>query len=354
MTATMAPPAGTHGHEHAHAILREARAWVEPTMRGLVGRLDGDLARICGHHLGWSEPDRTPPGDREDGTALRPALTQVAAGLVGTEDSVAVECACAVQLLHHAALLHDDVIDRDRIRRGVSSGQSQSNVSAGVLAGDALMGLALAAVAGADRSCGRGLFVLAETITAVHNGRQQELNLATRPVTGQDTVTLDECLAMAGNKTGALLGAALALPAACLPAVATTTVNALYLAGRHLGIAIHCVDDIRRLWGDPRTASTPAHTDPRSAGKSIPIVLALRGTCSDAVADALKELSEVDTVADRRWSRMTARLAESGCRDATMAIATREADRSLRYLRTAGRESTVAEALVGYVLGRAS
>jgi len=100
---------------------------------------------------------------------------------------------------------------------------------------------------------------------------------------------VDECLAMATHKTGALIGCAGAL-GAILGGAGEAEVTALRAFGRHLGVAFQALDDILGIWGDPALTGKPAASDLRLGKKTLPLAQAL--TQGGRAAAALRSLWE--------------------------------------------------------------
>jgi geranylgeranyl diphosphate synthase type I len=171
--------------------------------------------------------------------------------------------AAAVELAHNFTLLHDDVIDRDRTRRHRPTAWTVFGAENAILAGDAMLALALRLVGGAAAAR------LAECVIEICDGQYEDCAFEQR-----DDVTLEECLAMAGKKTGALLGCACALGALAVPAD-PLTVAAMDRFGREVGMAFQLTDDLLGIWGDPAVTGKPVGSDLAARKKSLPVVAAL-------------------------------------------------------------------------------
>jgi len=90
----------------------------------------------------------------------------------------------------------------------------------------------------------------------------------------RSAVGLDECLAMAAGKTGALLGCASAI-GAVLAGADGCTVSALATFGEQLGLAFQLIDDLLGIWGDAAVTGKPVGSDLRARKKSLPITFAI-------------------------------------------------------------------------------
>lgn len=270
--------AGSHAGFHAEAALRRTRDLVEPVLRAAVDTLPGRLRAISAYHFGWEDAEGLAI-EGIGGKLLRPGLVLAAAAAVGGEpvaDSAVLAAAAAVELAHNFTLLHDDVIDRDHTRRHRPTAWTVFGAENAILAGDAMLALALRLVGGEAASR------LAECVIEICDGQYEDCAFEQR-----DDVTLQECMVMAGKKTGALLGCACALGALAVRAD-PLAVAALDLFGREIGIAFQLTDDLLGIWGDPALTGKPVGSDLSARKKSLPVVAAL--SASSAAAAELARL----------------------------------------------------------------
>ncbi|MEU2432434.1 polyprenyl synthetase family protein [Streptomyces sp. NPDC007861] len=247
------------------------RPLLEPALKAAVGRLHPAIARMGGYAFGWCAADGSStcaPG----GKRVRSALTLLAAEAAGGTAQVAVPAAVAVELVHGFSLVHDDIMDGDELRRSRPTVWKTFGSGPAVLAGDAMLALALSTVArtGLDTACTE----LADSLGALMRGQADDLAFESRPFTGPEAVTVDEYLAMARDKTGALLGAGAAMGAAFAGAD-SDTVAAYRRFGSELGLAFQAVDDVIGMWGDPRRTGKPAGGDLARGKKTLPLLSAL-------------------------------------------------------------------------------
>jgi len=147
------------------------------------------------------------------GKRLRSRLCLAVAGEEGGTPAAALDPACAVELLHEYALVHDDIEDGDGTRRGRDAFWARFGLAHGINAGDALCALAyLALLDGtAERAPERTAAMtraLLEAQLATCAGQAREIALRARGAVGAD-----ECRGLIAQKNGALYGAAAALGA---------------------------------------------------------------------------------------------------------------------------------------------
>lgn len=270
--------------QEAAGILERTRASVDPELRRAVESLPGSMRRIARYHFGWEHADGTPASGGA-GKAIRPALVLTAASALGGQRSVALPAAAAVELVHNFTLLHDDVMDRDATRRHRPTAWSVFGDADAILAGDALQALAQRLLAEDPHPASSAAAArLAACVVELCAGQHADTAMEKR---APDEVTLDEVLAMAEAKTGALIGCACAL-GGLYAGADDEDVEALDAFGRAAGLAFQLIDDVIGIWGDPRRTGKPAGADLMARKKSLPVVAAL--TSGTPAAAELAEL----------------------------------------------------------------
>jgi geranylgeranyl diphosphate synthase type I len=298
---------------------------VEPAHRAAVDELPPEIRHVAGYHIGWWEADGRVSGTA--GKAVRPALVLACARASGAGRQraplqAAVSAAVAVELVHDFSLLHDDVMDSDLTRRHRATAWSVFGAGRAILAGDALLALAMDLL-NRDPGPGDG-GVLSEALLELCRGQAADLAFEER-----GDVTMEECLAMAERKTGALLGAACQLGA--LAGGADPLAAELYRSfGRQMGVAFQLIDDVLGIWGDPRMTGKPAGNDLAARKKSRPVVAAL--TSGSRAGGQLAQLYQSDDALDEAAVACAAELAE---RAGARAWALAEASRRSRAARAA-------------------
>ncbi|AXG82856.1 family 2 encapsulin nanocompartment cargo protein polyprenyl transferase [Streptomyces paludis] len=282
MTKTSAD-AGAESQD-AVALLARARTAVEPELRSAVASLPPAIRRVAAYHFGWEHADGS-PADGGAGKAIRPALVLAAARALGGDPAAAVRPAVAVELAHNFTLLHDDVIDEDPTRRHRATAWTVFGTADAIVAGDAMMALALRILAQDPHPASAAASArLADCVIELCAGQQADCAFEER---GPHEVTLDECLTMATAKTGALLGTACALGALYADA-GDERATALDAFGREAGLAFQLIDDLIGIWGDPDRTGKPAGADLAAHKKSLPVVAAL--VSGTPAAEELAEL----------------------------------------------------------------
>ncbi len=245
---------------------------VRPALEKAIGSLEPSMARACRYHFGWADPEGAPV-DGNSGKGLRQALVLLGARACHGDPVQAVPAAVAVELVHNFSLIHDDIMDGDVRRRHQPTVWAEYGTPTGVLAGDALLVLALDVLLTTEHGPGRiaadTAACLVEAVGELISGQSSDLDFERRV-----DVTLSEGLDMARGKTSALLRCAGAIGALSVSARAEQ-VEHLAGFGSHLGTAFQIVDDVLGIWGRPEVTGKPAMSDLRRRKKSLPVLAAL-------------------------------------------------------------------------------
>lgn len=332
MTST---DAATEGHEAA-VLLERTRRVVHPHLRSAVESLPGGIRRVAMYHFGWENADGT-PASGQAGKAIRPALVLAAARALGGDPDLAVRAAVAVELAHNFTLLHDDVIDEDATRRHRPTAWAVFGVPDAVIAGDAMLALALRVLAEDPHPASARVSArLSACVIELCAGQQADCAFEER---GPQDVTLDECLAMAMAKTGALLGCACALGALCAGA-GERAVGAMDGFGREAGLAFQLIDDLIGIWGDTDRTGKPAGADLAAHKKSLPVVAALTSGTPAAAELAALYRGPLDTPAE--VNRAAVAVDRAGGRDWAQVCAADRMARAVHHLSRAVPDPTAA------------
>lgn len=261
---------GAAAHRSLRLLVDEARALVEPVYRQAVDSLPAEMRQIAGYHAGWWDAEGQPVPHA--GKAVRPTLTLACARAAGICGEAAARAGAAVELVHDFSLLHDDVMDGDLTRRHRPAAWAVFGVGQAILVGDALLASAVRQLSGIPVA----IDVLTKALLDLCRGQSADLAFEQR-----GDVTLAECVTMAEDKTGALLGAACEIGA--LAGGADPSAARRYgRFGRQLGVAFQLTDDLLGIWGDPETTGKPAGSDLSSRKKSLPVVAALTSGTPDS------------------------------------------------------------------------
>ena len=292
--------------------------------------------------------DSGPLGDAARTLVLAPGAKRARPWLVRTFGEAAgvhttealIDAAVAVELIHSASLLHDDVVDQAELRRGRPTANARLGNTLAVLSGDWVLTCALERLA-------RRPMLLRPAIEAV--AQMTKAIAAEVAARGDATLTLAAWTDIARGKTGALF--ALCGRLVGLIARDEDRAEAFAQAGMHLGVAFQLADDLADLFG---LDGKGRFNDLSNASPSYPLLWAAARDPSLA-ADLRTLWSSSSSCAELDVEQLGARVLTLGAADATATAAQREVEQARLALGAdATRPSLVtllgwAEALVGSV-----
>ncbi|NGO68329.1 polyprenyl synthetase family protein [Streptomyces sp. SB3404] len=317
-------------------LLGRALELTAPALRGGVGRLPREMRVLAGYHLGWlDEHGRTVNGPAL-GKVVRPALVYASCEAVGGSAKDAIGAAVAVELVHNFSLVHDDVIDRDELRRHRPTVWRQFGIPAALLGGDAMLTLALHVLADTpDIDVSRAVQVLAHATLELIEGEAMDTAFEQR-----SDVTVAEYVAMAGGKTGALMWAACTL-GALAGGAERGRIHHLARFGRHVGLAFQITDDLLGLYGDAKVTGKPVGRDLATRKKTYPVLAAMATdtTAGQKLAAMYARLGPLD---DPLVPQAVLLIEESGGRRAAEQAAAQELQRAFAALTEAVPEPRAA------------
>ena len=202
------------------------------------------------------------------GKRLRPMMTIACAKLCGYEGDGHITLAAAVEFMHTATLLHDDVVDESDVRRSKPTARLVWGNQASVLVGDFLLGQAFRMmVEVGSLSC---LRILSHAAAVIAEGEVMQLAAAKNLATTEDAY-----LAIINAKTAALFAAASEVGGA-LTERPTEEQEALRSYGKTFGIAFQLVDDALDYAGDSANLGKSIGDDFREGKITLPVILAYR------------------------------------------------------------------------------
>jgi octaprenyl-diphosphate synthase len=202
------------------------------------------------------------------GKRLRPILTIAMAKLVGYAGDGHVKLAAAVEFMHTATLLHDDVVDQSDMRRGKLAARMLWGNEASVLVGDFLLGQAFKMMV--EVGSLRALEILSSAAAVIAEGEVMQLVAAKNTAT-----TEDEYLAVIRAKTAELFAAACEV-GPVIGGRAKAEQAACRSYGMNLGIAFQLVDDALDYGGKAAKLGKNIGDDFREGKITLPVVLAYR------------------------------------------------------------------------------
>jgi len=240
----------------------------------LTALVAGDIARVNQTILSRTGSDVTMIPEianhliASGGKRMRPILTLATAGLCGYGGEGHIKLAAAVEFMHTATLLHDDVVDESDMRRGKAAARVLWGNEASVLVGDFLLGQAFKMmVEVGSLSC---LEVLSSAAAVIAEGEVMQLSAA------KDTETTEDAyLAVIRAKTAALFAAACEV-GPILAGRAKAEVAACRAYGANLGVAFQLIDDALDYGGSAAKLGKNVGDDFREGKITLPVVLSFR------------------------------------------------------------------------------
>jgi octaprenyl-diphosphate synthase len=208
------------------------------------------------------------------GKRMRPMLTLACAKLLGYPGTRHHKLSAAVEFIHTATLLHDDVVDGSGMRRGKRTANLIWGNSASVLVGDFLFSRAFELMV-EDGSL-KVLKILSSASAVIAEGEVEQLTAQRRIDTDEE-----QYLAIIGAKTAALFAAACRVAPVVAEADEETEL-AVESYGKHLGIAFQLADDVIDYASDAETMGKGVGDDFRDGKMTLPLILAYaRGSKDD-------------------------------------------------------------------------
>lgn len=181
----------------------------------------------------------------QGGKRIRPLLALMASDLFSGDIEKAKPAAIAIEVLHNFTLLHDDIMDKSPLRRGMPTVYNKYDTNTAILSGDTMFAKAFTYLLKAEET---QIHDLVETFTnasiEVCEGQAMDMCFEER-----DDVRIEEYIEMIRLKTGVLLASALKLGA--ITALAEKKdMDYLYDFGLNIGIAFQLQDDILDCWSN--------------------------------------------------------------------------------------------------------
>jgi len=186
------------------------------------------------------------------GKRVRPTIVLLAGGMLGADPDKLVTLGAAVEMLHTATLVHDDLIDRALLRRGMPTLNAKWSPAATVLTGDFLFARAAQLASDIDNVALMKKF--AETLGIIVNGELTQLFAA------RGVISRENYYERIFAKTASLFEMS-ALSASMVSGEDEATQDTLRIYGYEVGMAFQIVDDVLDFCGDQDTVGKPLGSD---------------------------------------------------------------------------------------------
>lgn len=221
----------------------------------------------------------------KSGKKLRPILVLLAARMVGEVSMATIYGSLAIELLHTASLVHDDVVDDTTIRRGAASVNAKWTNKIAILSGDYMLSNSLYQVAQTGNiEILRALSLIGMQLS---DGELLQLNSSQ-----QCLFTEDEYLRIIQNKTAFLFAACTKVGAISVNA-SEEQIEQIRTYGEYLGYCFQIKDDIFDYYDDIEIGK-PTGNDLRDGKVTLPLIYALNNSDKSSRDEILKIISDKD------------------------------------------------------------
>lgn len=236
------------------------------------------------------------------GKRLRPVLTLEFCRACGGEPLNALDCACAVEMIHTYSLIHDDLpcMDDDDLRRGKPSCHAQFDEATAMLAGDALQALAAQTIAQCTTASPEALLnscaELARLAGAVGMVGGQELDLCSEG----HRIDAETLLALVAGKTCALIEAACVIGCHIAGASAEQLEAARKFA-YEFGVAFQIIDDILDVTSTAEVLGKPIMSDEENDKSTYVSIFGIEKARELAAAHTEEAISALGAFSDNEF-----------------------------------------------------
>ncbi|MGN6365612.1 polyprenyl synthetase family protein [Asticcacaulis taihuensis] len=252
------------------------------------------------------------------GKRLRPLLCVAAARLCGTGNTHHHNLSAAVEFIHTATLLHDDVVDSSQLRRGKVAAHLIWGAPSSVLVGDFLFARAFELMV--ETGSLRALDILSKASAVITQGEVLQLMKAF-----DLNLSQADYIEIISSKTAALFAAA-SESGAVASGASEEKIKALYDYGMNLGLAFQIQDDILDYRGSAADLGKNAGDDFAEGKATLPLILAMQATPTEAAFwDRVIGRREQ---ADGDFQRAQGLMVSSGALDAARSVARTYADKA--------------------------
>ena len=272
--------------------VRRELAQVDRQLATLFRSPIGIINQVAGHFLATR------------GKKFRPTLLLLVARLTGKADRRLISAACVVEIIHAAALIHDDSVDKSLLRRGLPTVNNLWNDEVSIIIGDFLYSKAFTKMV--DERLSPAMEILARVSHEMTIGEalefEHENDLA---------ISEDEYIEVIRAKTATLIGGACQIGAHAHDAQADRARGRrFYRFGEQIGLAFQIADDLFDYVGDPSATGKGVGGDLESGKITLPLIHALKNGARDAAR--IGALVEKKRLAPTEWQELVGMLERGG------------------------------------------
>ena len=255
------------------------------------------------------------------GKRVRPTVTLLMGGMLEADPDRLINLAAAIEMLHTATLVHDDLIDESLLRRGIPTLNAQWTPAATVLAGDFVF--ARAAKLASDTDSVEVMQMFAETLVVIVNGE------FTQMFSNLEDLRREEYFERIYAKTASLFEVA-TTAAAVLSNVNQEIQNSARTYGYEIGMAFQIIDDVLDFTSEQSTFGKPVASDLRHGLITLPAIYYFDAHPDDPDVQLLLGGNQIN---EDGLSRLAESISSSSAIGETMNEATLYLDRALKALK---------------------
>ncbi len=272
--------------------VRRELAQVDRQLATLFRSPIGIINQVAGHFLATR------------GKKFRPTLLLLVARLSGKADRKLISAACVVEIIHAAALIHDDSVDKSLLRRGLPTVNNLWNDEVSIIIGDFLYSKAFTKMV--DEELNPAMQILARVSHEMTIGEALEFEHES-----DLDVTEEQYVEVIRAKTATLIGGACQIGAlANGHGDDTARGKRFYRFGEQIGLAFQIADDLFDYVGDPSATGKGVGGDLESGKITLPLIHALRN--GGAHAAKVGRLVEKKRLEPAEWSDLVTMLEQGG------------------------------------------
>ncbi|MEJ0106809.1 MAG: polyprenyl synthetase family protein [Bacteroidota bacterium] len=221
------------------------------------------------------------------GKRVRPVLVLLGNELFDDINPDAWHVATAIELFHNFTLIHDDIMDKAPLRRGMETVHARYGENTALLAGDVMLVAAYEYLNKISTNyLHRVIYIFNKTAKEVCEGQQLDIDFEKK-----ENVSHDEYMQMIGLKTSVLLAASLQL-GAIMGGGSERNQHLIYEFGRKLGIAFQVQDDFLDAFGDPKKFGKQVGGDIMANKKTFLLIHALETASASQKNELLRLMND--------------------------------------------------------------
>lgn len=255
------------------------------------------------------------------GKRIRPAITLLTGGMLGADKDRLITLAAAIELLHTATLVHDDLIDGSLFRRGMPTLNARWSLAATVLTGDYIF--ARAANLAAETNSVPVMRLFAENLATIVNGEITQL------FANHNLVSREDYFRRIYAKTASLFETA-TTSAALISSVDESITEKVRNFGYQIGMAFQIIDDVLDFTGEQATVGKPLASDLRQGLVTLPALYYVEAYPEDQDMKTILDSSICD---EECMARLLTSIRQSGAIQQALNIARQYVDRGLDSLK---------------------